>query len=201
VCRVDLGPGCGDHAAVPEPLAPTSGCDSYASRDVVIAAQARAIEELTAANARLNGFCPKTYRKLIPPHPDNLTVPSRTAVGLMASSAGHEAVQKYLGCTYFFGGRSALLLPSISYYRPRRGRETVGIMMTQSTPRAPLPGNRVVVHQEPMPGLEPNVTVQLSCSVLAPAVTCPAAVCLADYGLGRGKWGETPALSHWFGRH
>jgi len=32
---------------------PTLGCESCASRDVVLAAQARAVEELTAANARL----------------------------------------------------------------------------------------------------------------------------------------------------
>jgi transposase len=35
------------------PLPPTLGCESCACRDVVIAAQAKAIEELTAANARL----------------------------------------------------------------------------------------------------------------------------------------------------
>lgn len=38
---------------MPETPPPTPGCESRGSRDVVIAAQAKAIEELTAANVRL----------------------------------------------------------------------------------------------------------------------------------------------------
>jgi hypothetical protein len=46
MCRVDLGPDCGDHAWVTEPPPPTPGFESYGSWDVVIAAQAKAIEVL-----------------------------------------------------------------------------------------------------------------------------------------------------------
>jgi len=53
VCRVDLRAGCGDHGVVTEPLPPALGCDSRVSWDVVIAAQAKAIEELRAANTGL----------------------------------------------------------------------------------------------------------------------------------------------------
>lgn len=91
---------------------------------------------------------------------------SRTAVGLTASSAGTNPYRNARRRTYF-GGRSALLLQLLP---SNKGRRRVGIMTTQSTARAPLPGNRVVVHQEPMSGLEPNVTPLLSSSVSAPAV-------------------------------
>jgi hypothetical protein len=53
VCRVDLGTGYGDHWLGDRIAATYAGGRSCAWRDGVIAEQARTIDELTAANARL----------------------------------------------------------------------------------------------------------------------------------------------------